>query len=273
MAVSSMGKGHFTKGGHFIVINGMELRENDLWFNILDPNSKNTSYGRDGKITIDAKNDGKVKALESVIATESKQYWVFRNPSVKIDIDRTSTPAVLTEMNKNLSRVQITTLSKQAVKFLHGSEGYSAYIYKDQAGKNTIGYGHLIRPGEIFKEPMSEQDAMDLYNKDIKRFIDSVVEFDKKYSLNLTQNQFDALVSFTYNLGENFWKGDSKLKKILISGKYTNEELTKTFGLYHKVTEKGVSKPSRGLYNRRIDEAEVFLYGDYKRDTTRPLPH
>lgn len=255
MVVSSMGKGHFTKGGHFIVINGMESKGDDIWFSILDPNSKNSSYGKDGKVIEGTKNDGKVQAIESVIKSESKQYWIFTNPKPL-----------------NVKEAKVKELSNNAVKFLHGSESYSAYVYKDQGGKDTIGYGHLIQPGEKFKEPMSEEEARALYNKDIKKFINAVYEFDTKYSLNLTQNQFDALVIFTYNLGENFWKGDSTLKKLLISGKYTNEELMKAFGMYHKVTEDGVKKASRGLYNRRIDEAEVFLYAEYKRDTSRPLP-
>src|SRR5690606_9302079 len=118
--------------------------------------------------------------------------------------DGSSPISAIPETNVKKSGTPIKELSNNAVKFLHGSEGFSAYVYKDQAGKDTIGYGHLIKPGEKFKEPMSEEEARALYNKDIKKFIDAVNEFDTKYSLNLTQNQFDALVSFTYNLGENF---------------------------------------------------------------------
>ncbi len=174
--------------------------------------------------------------------------------------------------NSNISGT-VTTIDERGVKFLHGSEGFSAYVYKDQAGKDTIGYGHLIQPGEKFNEPMSEAEARALYEKDIKKYIDAVVKFENDNNIKLNQNQFNALVSFTYNLGAYIWEKSSTahLRDLIVSGNYTDDELKKAFGAFHHYTENGVLKDSKGLYNRRIDEAEVFLYGEYTRKYDREI--
>lgn len=268
MVIASMGKGHFTKSGHFIVIHGMEEKGDKLWFEVLDPNSTNNSYGKDGKIIQGIKDDGKVEAIEEVILAESKQYWIFENPkSSKVD-DSSYSPNPIKANNQS-----VNTISSKAVKFISNYESFSAYVYKDQAGKDTIGYGHLIKKGEKFKEPLTESEARALFEKDIKKYIDAVLKFEEEYNLNFNQNQFDGLVSFTYNLGENIWNRESTLKKLLVSGKYSNEQIIEAFGMFRKYTdETGRKLSSQGLYNRRIDEAEVFLNGDYKRDANKPLP-
>ncbi|WP_159081753.1 glycoside hydrolase family protein [Paenibacillus sp. CAA11] len=265
LVIASMGPGHFTGGGHFIVLTDVDTKNGEDWYSVLDPNMDNRAYKNDGKIQQGTKNDGSVEAVGSVFKAEAKQYWIF---TYKDKAPTTPPPSNNQNVQNPTSGGKANTISVNGVKFLHGSEGYSAYKYKDQAGKWTIGYGHLIRPGEKFKEPMSQEEAIKLYEKDIQKFIKSVNEFQSKYNLKLTQNQFDALVSFTYNLGENIWEGKTTLKSLIVSGKYTDQELKEAFGRFCKAD----GKRSRGLYNRRIDEAEVFLYGEYTRRTDRLLP-
>lgn len=60
---------------------------------------------------------------------------------------------------------------------------------------------------------------------------------------------------------------------MLKSGSYTEKELMDEISIFHhyRAEKNGPLLDSRGLYNRRIDEAELFLYGDYTRRTDREI--
>lgn len=81
---------------------------------------------------------------------------------------------------------------------------------------------------------------------------DAVNDFLEKNKIVLTQNQFDALVSFTFQYGENWWTKtpEKKLPQFIREGNgiYEPEEVEEIFGLH--------DSPSR-----RAIEAEVFIYG------------
>ncbi|GIO83458.1 hypothetical protein J25TS5_03900 [Paenibacillus faecis] len=74
LVIASMGKGHFTGGGHFILLVGISKPG---WIDVHDPNHDNRKYGADGLIDQGVRNDGKVKAQESVFKREAKQYWII----------------------------------------------------------------------------------------------------------------------------------------------------------------------------------------------------
>ena len=68
----------------------------------------------------------------------------------------------------------------------------------------TIGYGHLIKPSEDFSDGITEKAATELLRRDIVTAERAVCD---NVAILLTQNQFDALVIFAYNIGvENFAK-------------------------------------------------------------------
>ncbi len=262
MVIASMKPGRFTSGGHFVVLSGTETREGQTWYTVYDPNMDNNRYGSNSsEIEQGLEDDGIVKAVDSVIESEAKQYWIFDAPA----------PEQQAPSNSNARQ---KGLSEAAVEFLHGSEGFSGYVYKDVAGLDTIGYGHLIKPGETFNEPISKEEALELYNKDVGKFTTAVDNFEKEYNVKLTQNQYEAMVSFSYNLGENIWKENTTIKSLILSGNYTEQEIKDAFGLFCKYRDRETQEyvRSRGVYNRRIDEAELFLYGDYERRTDRALP-
>ncbi len=90
-------------------------------------------------------------------------------------------------------------------------EGFSANAYVDAAGFLTIGYGHLIRSNEQFDEAIDIDFATQLLAQDVviaeravKRFI----------TAPLYPNQFDALVSFTFNLGAGALQRSTLRQKI-----------------------------------------------------------
>ncbi|MBD3922421.1 C39 family peptidase [Paenibacillus sp. PR3] len=80
MAIASMRPGHFTQGGHYIVLHDFLNRPNDGWVDVLDPNQDNQSYfrrGHDGLVDEGKQDDGRVTAKESVFRQEAGQFWIF----------------------------------------------------------------------------------------------------------------------------------------------------------------------------------------------------
>jgi lysozyme len=93
---------------------------------------------------------------------------------------------------------QPRTLSPSGVTFVAEHEGYRGKVYPDQAGNPTIGYGHLIRKGEDFSKGITPEQGQTLLQKDAQSAEQAV---NKNVELWIPQNQFDALTSFTYNVG------------------------------------------------------------------------
>jgi lysozyme len=119
-------------------------------------------------------------------------------------------------------------------------------------GTLTVGYGSTgahVKPGMT----ITEAEASDMLLADLDRFERAV---DRKVIVPLTDNQFAALVSFCFNVGEgNF--GSSTLLKKLNRGDYASvpSELAKW------VTSKG--KRMQGLVNRRAAEAGLWAKGAF----------
>jgi lysozyme len=88
--------------------------------------------------------------------------------------------------------------SATGVALIKQFEGLELVPYKDVAGHWTVGYGHKIEAGESFPK-LSEADAEALLRIDLVRFEAGVLDITK--GIKLSQNQFDALVAFAYNVG------------------------------------------------------------------------
>lgn len=101
-------------------------------------------------------------------------------------------------------------LSDKGVKFLIKHEGKRRKAYKDTKGFWTIGIGHLILPNEkhLLTATLTDQEITDILRKDIAIAENAI----NKENLNLNQNQFDALVSFVFNIGIGAWKKSTMLK-------------------------------------------------------------
>lgn len=124
-------------------------------------------------------------------------------------------------------------------------EGLSLTAYKDES-TYSIGYGHAgAKPGQR----ITKEQAEDYFNKDIARFESAVQENVK---VPLTQNQFDALVSFTYNVGISAFKNSTLLKK-LNRGDYAGAQAE--FGRWVYGDN---NKKLPALVKRRKTEADLF---------------
>lgn len=136
-------------------------------------------------------------------------------------------------------------LSDRGAVFIHQFEGCELTSYLCPAGVLTIGYGHTgkdVKAGQT----ITEKEAEGLFKIDVNRF-EKVVNSLVKVSL--TQNQFDALVSFVYNIGGGAFAKSTLLKK-LNSWDYLGASLE-----FSRWTNKGLA----GLVKRRSQEKKLFL--------------
>ena len=138
------------------------------------------------------------------------------------------------------------SLSQSGLNLIKSHEGLRTTAYQDPVGVWTIGYGHTgtAKPGQKITEAQAEQ----LLRQDVGWAQDAV---RKNVKVPLTQGQFDALVSFTFNLGAGAL-GRSTLLKKLNAGDYAGAQAE--FGKF--VHAGGRVLP--GLVRRRNEEAQMF---------------
>ena len=141
-------------------------------------------------------------------------------------------------------------ISDIGLKKLKEFEGLRKEAYYDAAGVPTIGYGHTrgVRMGDVISEYWAEMFLKaDLY--DVEKQVDSL-------GLDLNQPQFDALVSFAFNLGFYKLKTSTLLKTIREGGSV--RAIKKEF----KRWVYAGGKKLRGLERRREWEAKRFFEPD-----------
>ena len=163
-----------------------------------------------------------------------------------------STDYGIAVMSSNMS------ISDNGVELIKSFEGYRAQAYLNPGEQYyTIGYGHC--GPDVYKGMViTEEQARNFLKNDMVKHSEPVNKFLNKYGITVNQNQFDALVSFTYNLGPSIWDGSFTLKSYLINGveNYTREQITQAFANWNK---DGNMQYSQGLENRRRKEAALFL--------------
>lgn len=148
--------------------------------------------------------------------------------------------------------------SPAGVLFISRAEGEVDHPYKDVAGIHTIGFGHVIRPGEPYGPGtvITHQQALDLLAKDIG-WAEDAVRAD--VTVPLTQNQWDSLVSFTFNDGSGALK-QSAILSHLNAGDY--EGAAAHFVDWDHDMRGGKLVVDPVLLARRKAEAALFLKPD-----------
>ena len=150
-------------------------------------------------------------------------------------------------------------ISPAGVALIADFEGFRGELYDDAAGHCTIGYGHLVHKGGItaadragpFGKGITREAGLALLHDDAQQKVAAV---RKAVTVPLEQNQFDALVSFTFNVGAGALAGSTLLKK-LNAGDYAGAA-----GEFGKWTKAG-GKELAGLVRRREAEADMFRGG------------
>lgn len=158
------------------------------------------------------------------------------------------------------ARAESMTTSEAGVKFIKDYEGFRSQVYWD-SGSAFIGYGTICRSWD-YPDGITEEKADELMRQALKAKEDIVNKIFAKYNVQLTQNQFDAIMSFTYNLGTGWMSSDTRLYKYLINGinNYTDIQIVNAIGTW---CHQGKSVSSI-LVERRLEEAKIFLYSDYE---------
>lgn len=145
---------------------------------------------------------------------------------------------------------------QDCIDLIKEAEGFSQYKYWDYS-QWTIGYGTGVGADE-YPDGITEKEAEQLLKDALGTYEGYVNKFADKYDIELKQNQFDALVSLSYNMG-NIWSAydDFDLKNYLIDGseKHSFLEIAKGFGEWRKAG----GSVLQGLVNRREEETKLFL--------------
>lgn len=150
------------------------------------------------------------------------------------------------------------TTSEPVIEILKELEGFSKTAYKDN-GQWSIGYGSGCNPID-YPNGITEAEADALLRKYLADFEKTLNSFIDRYSLNLTQNQFDALILFSYNCGAGWTGTDSDFRTAVISGATGNDFI---YYITRWCTASQVVNTN--LISRRLAEADLYLYGYYNK--------
>lgn len=144
-------------------------------------------------------------------------------------------------------------LSPEGAAFIARFEGFKATAYRCPAGKPTIGFGHVIRPGEYF-EAVGREQGMVLLRRDAEREAAPVA---RVLVGPLTSYQQDALISLAFNCGGPAIARSTLIKKLNAG---LTSDASEEFLRWDKVKGDVV----RGLTKRRLAEQRLFDTGEYR---------
>ena len=158
----------------------------------------------------------------------------------------------------------------KGIQLIKSFEGCKLEAYQDAVGIWTIGYGHtgpfeltLHGVNEYFSGVVSgiritQEEAESILKQDLDKFEKGIIPL---IHVPLTQNQFNALVSFSFNVGINAFK-NSTMRSVLNKKNY--DEAANQFKRWNKAGKKQL----KGLTRRRRSEAYLFVTGHLKTDWT-----
>jgi lysozyme len=140
-------------------------------------------------------------------------------------------------------------ISQSGIDFVKNAEGLELKAYGDPVGHQTIGYGHLIKPGETFVGGITDTQAQSLLLEDLKIAEGYVNQW---VTVPLNQNQFDALVDFVFNLGPGNFHTSTLLREL------NQKNYAGAASEFSKWIYAG-GHPLTGLIHRREGEKAMFL--------------
>ena len=146
-------------------------------------------------------------------------------------------------------------LSPFGLELIKSFEGFSSKAEWDY-NQWSIGYGCKCEEDE-YPNGITEYEATELMKKAMPSYVNAVNRFMEAYGVKLNQNQFDALVSFSYNCGQYVWsmnEDNFTLKRLLIEGDWNENDITNAFLMWVKAG----GSVLQGLVRRRTREAALF---------------
>jgi lysozyme len=147
---------------------------------------------------------------------------------------------------------------KNCFDFIKSKEGLKLKSYQDSAGIWTIGYGTIMyedqtpvkKGDEITQERAEKLIEQEITAKSVK--INAALS-----STSINQNQFDALVSFAYNVGTGGLLGSTLLKRVKTNP--SDPSIRDAFLMWNKARVDGKLVAVQGLTNRRKAEADLYF--------------
>ena len=136
-------------------------------------------------------------------------------------------------------------IGNKGLELIKSFEGCRLSSYKCPSNKWTIGWG---RTSGVYEGMVITQEQADQFLfEDVQRFVNAVNQYQVRFNFN--QNQFDALVSFTYNCGEGSLAA-------VMSCCNTKKEIAEECKLYNKSS---AGQILAGLVRRREEEYKLFM--------------
>jgi len=219
-------------------------------------------------ISIALKIDGEIgRKTYQRIETFQKVVLHFKNPDGRIDPNGQTFTKLINRPHSKFATA--LTVSAKAINLLQLIEGLATKPYDDQTGKSisqwvkgaTIGYGHLIlkREWNQYKNGLSKADALALFHADLLPYANKI-----KDSVNskILQNEFDALLILTFNIGKTAFGRSSVLR--LVNNPGSNTAFSSLEEAW-QVWNMSQGKYSRGLANRRKTEWAIYSKNVYKK--------
>lgn len=139
-------------------------------------------------------------------------------------------------------------ISERGLNLIKSFEGCRLTAYRCPANKWTIGWGHTngVHEGMVITQDKADQFLFE----DVQRFVNAVNQYQRRFNFN--QNEYDALVSFTYNCGEGSLAA-------VMSCCNTKQEIAEECKLYNKSS---AGQVLAGLVRRREAEYKLFTSGE-----------
>lgn len=146
-------------------------------------------------------------------------------------------------------------VSRNGRKLIKHFEGFSEDAYLCSAGVWTIGWGNTYVNGRPVRagDKISKREANKLFREYLVRNVSPVIE--KSVKVSITQNEFDALASFIYNLGSGAFNNSTLLVWI---NRGSRDQAADQFGRW--VYAGGTIL--EGLIRRRKSEENLFVTGE-----------
>lgn len=144
------------------------------------------------------------------------------------------------------------TISKKGIELIKSSEGFKDRPYLDSNKKYVVGYGTRIPDASFKSRKISEKEGENLLMNHLNKYVIPVI---KKYvKVPLSQNEFDALSSLIYNIGDSAF-----IKSKLLSDGINKRNPKAIVQHWDWLKAFGKETPSMGLVKRREKEKNLFF--------------
>jgi RHS repeat-associated protein len=264
------------------------IGNNPIWFT--DPNGLDTVKSRSGANSGDIYNfkgtwlhmgekggwwdeNGTAYTFRS-----SKKAGFFDAPSAVDKFQRIKTDNAW-ELYKRSGEKRMFATSMKGIQYIIDWEAYYKKVYNDDVGHATIGYGSLLHRGnynlkDLFRFPngVSKEQAFTMLLDELQIKELAVSKALETHKIKVTQQQWDAIMAFVYNLGAGkitnglTTRGSrSSMANSLLNNLDDANIMTATFMKYTWAKDDKTKKSIqlRGLIKRRGKEADIFVHGVY----------